>query len=145
MSTRAEIVWTALEEAALEAQGRAYCPYSEYPVGAALLGKSGRIYAGCNVENAAYGHSICAERNAILQMVAAGERVPIAILVVTRGPKPGTPCGACRQMLAEFALDLPIRLMVNGAPEATRDTSLEALLPDAFRPDSLLVEKNGEG
>jgi cytidine deaminase len=137
MSARSDIVWEALEEAALEVQARAYCPYSEYPVGAAILGKSGRIYAGCNVENAAYGHSICAERSAIVQMVASGEREPIAVLVVTGGPKPGTPCGACRQMLAEFARDLPIRLMVNGSPEVTRTTSLDELLPDAFRPDSL--------
>jgi homotetrameric cytidine deaminase len=107
MSPRTDIVWEALEEAALEVQARAYCPYSEYPVGAAILGKSGRIYAGCNVENAAYGHAICAERSALVQMVASGEREPIAVLVVTSGPRPGTPCGACRQMLAEFARDLP--------------------------------------
>jgi len=137
MSPRADVVWETLEEAALEVQGRAYCPYSDYPVGSAILGKSGRIYAGCNVENAAYGHSICAERSALVQMVAAGERAPIAVVVVTRGPKPGTPCGACRQMLAEFAEDLPVRLMVNGEPERTRTTSLAELLPDAFRPDSL--------
>jgi len=139
MTTRAEVVWEVLEEAALEVQARAYCPYSSYPVGAAILGKSGRIYAGCNVENAAYGHSICAERSALVQMVAAGERAPIAVVVVTRGPKPGTPCGACRQMLAEFAQDLPIRLMVTGEPERTRTTSLDELLPDAFRPDALGV------
>ncbi|MEZ4297941.1 MAG: cytidine deaminase [Polyangiaceae bacterium] len=138
MSDAVDIVWEVLEEAALEVQARAYCPYSEYPVGAALLGKSGRIYAGCNVENAAYGHSICAERSALVQMVAAGERAPIAAVVVTRGPKAGTPCGACRQMLAEFVGDMPIRLMVNGAPEQTRTTTLDELLPDAFRPDSLL-------
>lgn len=138
MTAAAEVVWEALEEAALEVQARAYCPYSEYPVGAAILGKSGRLYAGCNVENAAYGHAICAERSALVQMVAAGERAPIAVVVVTRGPRPGTPCGACRQMLAEFATDLPIRLMVTGEPERTRMTSLEELLPDAFRPDALL-------
>lgn len=144
MSHLGDVLWQALEEAALEVQARAYCPYSEYPVGAALLGKSGRIYAGCNVENAAYGHSICAERSAIVQMIAAGDRVPIAVVVVTRGPKPGTPCGACRQMLVEFAEDLPVRLMVNGAPERTRNTTLAELLPDAFRPEVLLTKK-GEG
>lgn len=137
MSVTADVVWETLEEAALEVQSRAYCPYSDYPVGAAILGKSGRIYAGCNVENAAYGHSICAERSALVQMVAAGERAPIAVVVVTRGPDPGTPCGACRQMLVEFAEDLPVRLMVNGEPERTRTTSLAVLLPDAFRPESL--------
>lgn len=143
MSKAADVVWEALEEAALEVQARAYCPYSEYPVGAAILGKGGRIYAGCNVENAAYGHSICAERSAIVQMVAAGDRTPIAAVVVTRGPEPGTPCGACRQMLVEFAEDMPIRLMVNGEPERTRTTTLAALLPDAFRPEVLLKKKEG--
>ncbi len=143
MSKAADVVWEALEEAALEVQARAYCPYSEYPVGAAILGKGGRIYAGCNVENAAYGHSICAERSAIVQMVAAGDRTPIAAVVVTRGPEPGTPCGACRQMLVEFAEDMPIRLMVNGEPERTRTTTLAALLPDAFRPEVLLKKKVG--
>lgn len=145
MSHRADIVWEALEEAALEVQARAYCPYSEYPVGAAILGKSGRIYAGCNVESAAYGHSICAERSAILQMIAGGDRVPIAAVIVTRGPMAGTPCGACRQMLIEFTEDMPIRLMVNGAPERTRTTTLAALLPDAFRPEALLLTKKEEG
>lgn len=137
MSEASDIVWEALEEAALEVQARAYCPYSDYPVGAAILGKSGRIYAGCNVENAAYGHSICAERSALVQMVAAGERAPVAAVVVTRGPKPGTPCGACRQMLVEFVEDMPLRLMVNGEPEQTKTTFLAELLPDAFRPDAL--------
>jgi cytidine deaminase len=137
MSAKTDVVWQTLEEAALEVQARAYCPYSEYPVGAAILGKSGRIYAGCNVENAAYGHSICAERSAILQMVAGGDRIPIALVVVTHGPKAGTPCGACRQMLTEFVEDVPVRLMVNGEPEKTRMTSLSALLPDAFRPEAL--------
>lgn len=143
MSERTDVVWEVLEEAALEVQARAYCPYSEYPVGAAILGKSGRVYAGCNVENAAYGHSICAERSAIVQMVAAGDRVPLALVVVTRGPKAGTPCGACRQMLAEFVEDVPVRLMVNGAPELSRFTSLGELLPDAFRPEALAAARKG--
>jgi cytidine deaminase len=69
-------------------------------------------------------------------MITAGERDPIALVVATRGPKAGTPCGMCRQTLAEFALDLPIRLIVDGLPAATIDTSLEALLPNAFRRDS---------
>jgi cytidine deaminase len=144
VSHAADILWERLEEAALEVQARAYCPYSDYPVGAAILGKGGQIYAGCNVENAAYGHSICAERSAVVQMVAAGERVPIAAVVVTRGPVAGTPCGACRQMLVEFAEDMPVRLMVNGAPERTRTTTLGELLPDAFRPDVLLPKRREE-
>jgi cytidine deaminase len=144
VSERADIVWAALEEAALEVQSRAYCPYSDYPVGAAILGKSGRIYAGCNVESAAYGHSICAERSALMQLIAGGDRLPIAAAIVTRGPMAGTPCGACRQMLIEFTEDMPIRLLVNGTPERTRTTTLAALLPDAFRPDALLPKK-GDG
>lgn len=144
MSEAAEVLWERLEEAALEVQARAYCPYSDYPVGAAILGKSGRIYAGCNVENAAYGHSICAERSAVVQMIAGGDLIPIAAVIITKGPLPGTPCGACRQMLVEFAEDMPIRLMVNGEPERTRTTTLAELLPDAFRPEALLPKKSGD-
>lgn len=145
MSEAADILWEKLEEAALEVQARAYCPYSEYPVGAAILSKSGRIYAGCNVESAAYGHSICAERSALLQMVAGGDREPVALAVVTRGPTAGTPCGACRQMLIELTADMPVRLFVNGAPERTRTTTLAALLPDAFRPEVLQENRKQEG
>ena len=131
------IDWAGLERAALAVQRRAHAPYSHYHVGAALQVASGAVFAGCNVENASYGLSICAERSAIVQMVAAGERDPVAIVVVTRGPTAGTPCGACRQTLAEFARDLPVRLLVQGDGAAARTTSLEALLPDAFRADAL--------
>lgn len=131
------IDWTALEQAALAVQKRAHAPYSNYPVGAALAVASGGIFIGCNVENASFGLSLCAERAAVLQMVAAGERCPVALVVVTRGPIVGTPCGACRQVLAEFARDLPIRLMVADAATLPRMTSLDALLPDAFRADAL--------
>jgi cytidine deaminase len=131
------IDWAALESAALAVQRRAHAPYSRYHVGAALQTASGAVFAGCNVENASYGLSLCAERSAIVQMVAAGERDPVAVVVVTPGPVVGTPCGACRQTLAEFARDLPVRLMVEGAPEKARTTTLEALLPEAFRADAL--------
>jgi len=131
------IDWTALEGAALAVQQRAHAPYSHYRVGAALQVASGAIFAGCNVENASYGLSLCAERSAIVQMVAAGEHSPVAIVVVTRGPIAGTPCGACRQTLAEFARELPVRLLVTGDAAATRTTSLEALLPEAFRAEAL--------
>jgi cytidine deaminase len=131
------IDWAELERAALAVQKHAHAPYSQYRVGAALKVASGRIFTGCNVENASYGLGICAERSAIVQMVSAGERDPIAIVVVTRGPILGTPCGACRQTLAEFARDLPIRLIVEDASTPPRTTTLEALLPDAFRADSL--------
>jgi cytidine deaminase len=140
------IDWAALEHAALDVQSRAHAPYSAYQVGAALLTASGRIFAGCNVENASYGLSICAERSAIVQMVAAGERDPVALAVVTPGtsklgpgvesPPIGAPCGMCRQTLAEFADDLPIRMSVRGDPTLSRTTSLAALLPEAFRARS---------
>ncbi len=131
------IDWAALEQAALAVQKRAHAPYSGYLVGAAIQVASGRVFSGCNVENASYGLSLCAERSAIVQMVAAGERDPVARVVVTRGPTAGAPCGACRQTLAEFARDLPIRLIVEGGAAPARTTSLEALLPDAFREDKL--------
>jgi cytidine deaminase len=131
------IDWAELERAALAVQGRAHAPYSHYRVGAALQTATGAVFAGCNVENASYGLSICAERSAIVQMVAAGARDPVAIVVVTPGPVLGTPCGACRQTLAEFARDMPVRLLVEGNGTPARTTSLEALLPDAFREASL--------
>jgi cytidine deaminase len=123
-------------------RARAHAPYSRYAVGAALLVRSGRLFAGCNVENASYGLCICAERSAVLQMVAAGERDPVALAVATRGPVAASPCGMCRQTLAEFATDLPILLVVAAAPGGPaavppRLTSLAVLLPDAFRGDAL--------
>ncbi len=143
---RPAVDWAALQRAALEVQTRAHAPYSAYSVGAALLTASGRIFAGCNVENASYGLSICAERSAIVQMVAAGEREPVALAVVTQGtsrlgpgvesPPIGAPCGMCRQTLAEFADDLPIRMSVAGDEGLMRTTSLALLLPEAFRARS---------
>lgn len=129
--------WERLRAAAREAMSHAYAPYSKFPVGAAALVDDGRLVTGCNVENASYGLGICAERSAVVQMVAAGEHDPVALVVVTPGPVLGTPCGACRQTLAEFARDLPVRLMVEGNVTPARTTSLEALLPDAFRADAL--------
>ncbi len=135
------IDWEALLQQAEQARARAYAPYSNYHVGAAILTASGRVFAGCNVENASYGLTVCAERTAIVSMVAAGESKPIAIAIVTRGKEAGTPCGMCRQVLAEFALDLPIRLVGADAREAFYETTLETLLPRAFRPESLLGER----
>ncbi|WP_437851167.1 cytidine deaminase [Sorangium sp. So ce363] len=127
------IDWDALDQAALAVRTRAHAPYSSYRVGAAILVRSGRVFTGCNVENASYGLTICAERSAIVQMVAAGERDPIALTVATSGPVLGSPCGMCRQTLAEFAEDFPIRLIAAEADGvAPRTTSLSALLPEAF-------------
>lgn len=137
------IDWEALDKAAREVRRHAHAPYSGYSVGAAILTASGRTFVGCNVENASYGLSICAERSAIVQMIAAGERMPVALAVVTPGtsrlgpgvesPPLGAPCGMCRQTLAEFADDLPIRLSAEGETNLSRTTSLAALLPEAFR------------
>jgi cytidine deaminase len=137
------IDWNALDHAAREVRKQAHAPYSGYQVGAAILTSSGRTFVGCNVENASYGLSICAERSAIVQMIAAGERNPIAIAVVTPGtsrlgpgvesPPLGAPCGMCRQTLAEFVMDLPIRLSAEGGENLSRTTSLAVLLPEAFR------------
>jgi len=114
-----------------------YVPYSHYPVGAALLGKDGRVFTGCNVENAAYGNTMCAERTALFKAVSEGEREFEAIAIAARGSAP-FPCGACRQSLYEFAPDL--RVMVTWDGEV-RKTTLRQLLPEGFGPSSLGVEE----
>ncbi|HWM23750.1 MAG TPA: cytidine deaminase [Chthoniobacterales bacterium] len=91
-----------MREAALAALANAYCPYSKFPVGAAVLTENGEIFGGCNVENASYGLTICAERNAIFHAISNGHRNLIAIAVVTPSPQPMPPCGACRQVIHEF-------------------------------------------
>jgi cytidine deaminase len=128
--------------AARQARARAYAPYSRYRVGAALLTKAGRVFSGCNVENATYGATLCAERSAIAAMVSAGDRDPVACVVVTSGQKgggPGSPCGICRQVLSEFAPD-PNKMKVLMVAEDARGritgkkaARLSALLPLAFR------------
>ena len=123
-----------LIDRALAARQWAYAPYSHYPVGAALLALSGKFYDGCNVENAAYGSSICAERTALVKAVSEGERQFEAVAVVTAAG--GSPCGSCRQMLAEFGLDLKV-LLLNREGQITSETTLRDLLPDAFTPESL--------
>ena len=123
-------------EAARAARANAYAPYSQYRVGTALLTRRGGIYAGCNVENATYGATSCAERSAVAAMVAAGDRAPVACVVVTAGPRPGAPCGICRQVLAEFARDMRLLLVAEddrGRVLARKSARLAALLPQAFR------------
>lgn len=116
--------------AALDAQNRAFCPYSNFPVGAALRTKSGRIFQGVNVENASFGLTLCAERVAAAAAVAAGEREFTAIAVVSRTGV--SPCGACRQFLAEFNPSLPIIMVDSLKPDAVYETTLAELLPGRF-------------
>ncbi len=118
---------------AQQARRKAYAPYSHYKVGAALLGKSGKVYVGCNVENASYGLTCCAERNAVFTAVSAGEMEFVAIAVVTRNG--GSPCGACRQVLSEFAPDL--KIYIAGTDGRVTTTSIKKLLPGAFTPNDL--------
>ncbi|GJM42838.1 MAG: cytidine deaminase [Ardenticatenaceae bacterium] len=124
---------TALIEAALAIRERAYAPYSNYPVGAALLMADGSLVTGVNVENSSYGLTICAERTAVTKAVTAGYRQILAVAVATDNA--GSPCGACRQVLTEFAGDVPVYL-VDGSGNG-RDTTLYTLLPDHFGPNHL--------
>jgi len=117
-----------------EARRHAYVPYSNYPVGAALRTKSGRIFTGVNVENAAYPTTMCAERIAIYKAVSEGEREFEVIAVVT--PNGGSPCGGCRQVMAEFGLET-IVLIGDGQGRLLQQTTVKDLLPGAFMPDHL--------
>jgi cytidine deaminase len=132
----------SLLEAALLAQSRARAPYSDFHVGAAALGGSGAVYLGCNVESASYGATICAERTAVVSAVAAGESSIRACVVVTPTPEPSTPCGICRQLLAEFGPDVLILAAssVSGGVLAAR---LSDLLPAGFYGSNLDAAKGG--
>jgi cytidine deaminase len=123
-----------LIQSAREARKWAYVPYSNYPVGAALLTASGRVYDGVNVESAAYPTTMCAERVAVFKAVSEGERKFTALAVVTSNA--GAPCGSCRQVMAEFGLDT-IVLIANDAGELVLETSVGDLLPAAFTPEML--------
>ena len=124
----------SLIDLANTARQRAYAPYSNYPVGAALRTKSGRIFTGVNIENAAYPHTMCAERVAIFKAVSEGEKDFEIISVVTDNG--GSPCGGCRQVMAEFGLDT-IVLMADGSGKLIKETTVKELLPEAFTPDHL--------
>ncbi len=123
----------ALLDAACAVRQKAYAPYSNYYVGAAILTEDGRIFTGVNVENASYGLAICAERSAVFAAVTAGARRIRAIAVCTENG--GSPCGACRQVLSEFAGDVPVWL--SDGRGYVRETSLHKLLPDHFGPEHL--------
>ncbi len=124
-----------LIERAREARHRAYAPYSEYPVGAALLARSGQVFEGANVENAAYPTTMCAERIAAFTAVTQGERAFEAIAVVTQNG--GAPCGACRQVLSEFGGDLLV-IVADVDGKIHLETKLKDLIPNAFGPQDLV-------
>ena len=124
----------ALVQAAAGVRRRAHAPYSGYAVGAAVLDEEGRTHLGCNVENASYGLTVCAERHAVAAAVAAGATELRGVAVVTASAPPASPCGACRQVLAEFG-DFPV-ILANPAGDR-RLTTVAELLPDAFGPGTL--------
>jgi cytidine deaminase len=124
---------------AREVMERAYAPYSGFRVGAALLGEDGSVHTGCNVENASYGLTICAERVAVGAAVARGVRRFRSVAIATSGSEPVPPCGACRQMLAEFS---PAMTIVSVAGDERRTWTLDRLLPEPFEPRS--VRRGGE-
>jgi cytidine deaminase len=125
----------SLIDLANAARERAYAPYSKYPVGAALRTRSGKIYTGVNVENAAYPQTMCAERVAIFKAVSEGEMEFDVISVVTNNG--GSPCGGCRQVMAEFGLET-IVLLADGGGNLVKETTVKELLPEAFTPEKLI-------
>ena len=133
MTTLSE--YQSLIDLANEARKRAYAPYSKYHVGAALRTKSGRIFTGVNVESVAYPTTMCAERVAIYKAVSEGEREFDVIAVVTDNG--GSPCGGCRQVLAEFGLETRV-LIANGKGELVKEMTVAQLLPEAFTPEHLV-------
>ncbi len=124
----------ALVGRAREVLRHAYAPYSEFRVGAALEAADGRVFVGCNVESASYGLTICAERMALGAAVAAGARKFTRVAVATEVEPPAAPCGACRQLLAEFGVDLDV---IAAGPTSERRWTLKQLLPDAFTREAL--------
>lgn len=126
----------ALLEAALEAQTKAHCPFSRYPVGAAIRTRGGRLYSGCNVESASFSLTCCAERVAVFKAVSEGHKEIDACAIVTVEGTPAPPCGACRQVLYEFGPSM--RIVLGNPSGEVRVLSLSDLLPEGFTPDQLL-------
>ena len=121
---------------AQQAAQSAYCPYSNFPVGACIHSSTGKLYSGCNIENASFSLCICAESSAIAQMVGNGERLISAIAIFTPTQIPTAPCGACRQRIFEFSLDSTRIYLCTPGNEPTKKTITE-LLPHAFGPNNL--------
>ena len=134
MTTKPEVDKDGLISAAASARERAYAPYSGYRVGAALLTSAGHLYEGCNVENAVYPLSMCAERAAVFHAVCAGEQEFVAIAVVTANG--GAPCGSCRQVLREFGDEMLV--LIGDAAGNWRETTVAELLPDSFSAADIL-------
>ncbi|MFY0545085.1 cytidine deaminase [Brevibacillus sp. H7] len=125
-----------LLERAMEARKLAYVPYSKFPVGAALLSESGKVYLGCNIENAAFPLCNCAERTALFKAYSEGDQRYKAIAIVADSPQPVSPCGACRQVMAELCPpNMPV-ILANTKGEVT-ETTVSALLPGAFTKEDL--------
>jgi cytidine deaminase len=135
-------LYEPLITAAFDAVKHAYCPYSRYKVGAAVLGGSGKIYAGCNVENVSYGLSCCAERVAVFKAISEGERKIQAIAVVLGSGDMPSPCGACRQVLYEFGKDADIIMCAKDGSAIIRKVSDLLLLP--FDKDALMRKEQGD-
>lgn len=132
-----------LIQEAYAAKERSYAPYSNFHVGAALLTKDGRIYTGCNIENAAYSPTNCAERTAIFKAVSEGERAFLAIAIVGDKEEYLFPCGVCRQVMAEFCDAGSFQVILARSGEDYKIYTLEELLPGAFSAEDFLVEKHG--
>lgn len=131
MSQGEVIDWEALRSEALAAHANAYAPYSRFRVGAALLAEDGRIFRGANVENASYGLTLCAERAAVAAAITADARRYRALVIVSDGAEPASPCGSCRQVLAELPPPFPVR---SYAPDGKYlERTVDELLPDAFK------------
>jgi cytidine deaminase len=129
MTANNDVIQNAVERAR-EARERAHAPYSRFHVGAAVIDADGRIHAGCNVENASYGLTICAERNAVAAAVAAGATKLTTCVLITDTPEPVTPCGACRQVLSEFGADMQVVCTTLSGQH--RSYGLRELLPEGF-------------
>ncbi len=127
--------YAELVNAAREARRQAYAPYSHYYVGAAVLAKSGKVYTGCNIENAAYPTGICAERVAIFKAVSEGERELVALAVATSNG--GSPCGACRQVFSEFAGDNAVIVLAPSRGDRFKTFTMKKILPDRFGAQQL--------
>jgi cytidine deaminase len=132
MVTRTELVALALA-----AREHAYAPYSRFKVGAALVTASGRVFTGCNVENASYSHTCCAERTAVFKAVSEGEREIVGIAIVTDTLPPASPCGSCRQVLHEFGADAFVVCANTQGDE--RHSTVRAFLPEGFDPEVVLA------